>query len=472
MATHRWAFWEYAAFNWGLHANKSCSSRAEIPLKEFAFSQHLLGTWASYVVFSRLRDVETTRNSTLEWIKLASFVNEGASPLHIATIYGLRGLAQECLARGLNGNMRDATGTTPFMLAAANNRDDMLRMMLATKSLDINILDENGHSALYHAGRFSHVDVFRFLLGCPAINPSAGRVLECIGPYNYSAEVCEVVRMLLARPDFDLYTQPHQSSVDALSAVVRGFCAGDLEVAQALVSRPGFHARKASYEETTMNDNLAYMSNTDYDACFVGEESMKGQCNIPAMILLEKTFPHVSDLWAMRLVWPFVFFAHAGFYLPPARDGDGDSESESDFDWPTEAALESLISNGYISSSVQIAEGTTATNVRDPFGIYFYDDEQATLQHAFRATLQSQGISFSTTDSKGRGFAHAACGTEWESRLVAISLLFLLSIGADINLADKEGRTPLHGLVTWADRDLVEMLVSLGANPRAVDNDG
>ncbi len=473
---HRWPFWQYAALNWGLHATESCVGLAEMPLRDFAFSQDLLNVWASYVMFSRLSGEKLTGVYDSGWMKLAPFVDVGAGPLHLATIYDLRGVAQECLARGFDGNMRDGKGTTPFMLAAANGRENILKMLLGIESLDINLLDENGNSALYHAGRNSNVEVLRFLLSCPAIDVNAGRVLECIHPYSVngsSSETSQAISMLLAHPDFDLHTQPHASVIDTLVTVSRGFLAGDLDLARVLVGRPDFHVRHSSHEETELNNTLAYMRNTDYDWCFI-DQDLDGMSNIPAMILLlEKIFPDVSDLEPMRLLWPFVYFAHAGLYYPSVDDGndgsDGDDGSETDFDWPSKAALASLASEGYISSPVQPAGRTTENRVL--FGLYFFDDELASLQRGFRASMQNQGISFSTTDSKGRGFIHAVCAL-WEPGFVAVSLLFLLAIGTDVNLRDNSGQTPLHYLVAWSDLYLVRFLVFAGADPRAIDNDG
>ncbi len=471
----KWPFWQYAALNWGLHATQSCVGLAETPLRDFAFSQDLLNLWSGYVIFSRHNGERSTGVDNSGWTKLASFVNEGASPLHIAAIYDLKGIAQECLTRGLDGNMRDGKGTTPFMLAAANGREYLLRMLLDTEFLDVNLLDENGHSALYHAGRSNNLEVLRFLLSCPAVDINAGGVLECIEPYSVngsSSETSQAISTLLAHPDFDLHRQPHASLIDTLVAVARGFGADDLDLARVLVSRPDFHVRKSSYEESELNDTLAYIRNTDYDVGFL-DQAMDGMLNIPAMILLlEKTFPDVSDLDPMRLLWPFVYYAYAGFYCPPARNtNEDDDDSELDFDWPSEEALASLASKGYISAHLDVHPGEGSRGSRDLYGMYFYDDEQASLQHAFRAHMQSQGISFLTTDSKGRGFVHAACAL-WEPGFVAISLLFLLSIGIDVDVRDNAGKTPLHYLAAWAELDLVEMLISAGADPGATDNDG
>jgi ankyrin repeat protein len=48
----------------------------------------------------------------------------------------------------------------------------------------------------------------------------------------------------------------------------------------------------------------------------------------------------------------------------------------------------------------------------------------------------------------------------------------LLSAGAEVNVQDKNGKTPLHRAAIVGDVDIVKRLLSAGANPKIQDQDG
>ncbi len=61
-----------------------------------------------------------------------------------------------------------------------------------------------------------------------------------------------------------------------------------------------------------------------------------------------------------------------------------------------------------------------------------------------------------------------ACRTEYSASPENVAAL--LSAGADVNLADKDGWTPLHSCAVYNLPDLVPMLLAAGANPLQRDN--
>jgi ankyrin repeat protein len=48
----------------------------------------------------------------------------------------------------------------------------------------------------------------------------------------------------------------------------------------------------------------------------------------------------------------------------------------------------------------------------------------------------------------------------------------LVEVGADVNVRQRHGWTPLHGAVHMGDADLVRFLLSHGADPKAATDDG
>jgi len=50
--------------------------------------------------------------------------------------------------------------------------------------------------------------------------------------------------------------------------------------------------------------------------------------------------------------------------------------------------------------------------------------------------------------------------------------LLLMSSGAQVNVSDSDGITPLHMAVDQAQKDLIELLIQKGADVNARSNDG
>lgn len=163
-----WPFLDYAAFYWGFHARVSCIGPAETALKDFAFSQQLLDNWADHICRKSEDFRKEYSPERVEWKKHALRVSLTSSPLHVAAIYGLTGLAQEYLARGLNANLRDDNGATALILAAGTPKASVgvLDLLFMTaQNLDLRILDSQGRSALYHAAIGGSPALFGYLLG-------------------------------------------------------------------------------------------------------------------------------------------------------------------------------------------------------------------------------------------------------------------------------------------------------------------
>ncbi|KAK1757325.1 hypothetical protein QBC47DRAFT_154070 [Echria macrotheca] len=466
--THQWPFWEYAAWNWGLHAanaDKSCVGLAEEPLRDFVFSPGLLFPWLSYGALSH----PFYQSSEFQ----TSLLTETSGPLHVAVVYGISSLVKECLFRGFTGNERDGNAATPFMLAAANNRQDTLKVLLEAGFRDINSVDNHGHSALFYAMRSRRTEAFRFLLRRPSIDVNTGNVLDAVEETRHDIPQ-PVISMLLSHPGFDLQPQSHRSVIYTLFHLARECKAGYLELTEGLLRRPDFHIRQADYEVRQFWETLRDISRCRF---FIDRpHNQYASAEMPAKILLiEKTFPgHICSLEALNLIWRFVYFALAGTYQPPGPTlGRLGVYTPADrdvlMDWPQEEALASLTTEGYIASSYWRGMGVNGA----PWGMNILC-EMDDSWHAFRAKIQSYGISLSTTDSQGRGFIHAICGVRpyWYGYDPAAPLVFLLRMGVDINLRDKAGQTPLHYLVSWGDAELVKTVISWGADPRAIDNEG
>ena len=454
---HQWPFWEYAAGYWGIHAGRSCAGEAESSLRDFAFSRESLKLWSEYMIY-KFKDRSYMAESS-EWKRFASFVSQDTSLLHIASIYGLDRAVQECLTMGFEVNQRDGNGATAFMLAAGNGWDAILTLLLAARSLDVNIRDQEGRTALCYAVENKHETMVRLLLGHPAVNVNAGRALEFASPYRCTLEESEVMLpLLLSHADFNLQAQSHKMVIDAISGLARYPC---FDLLRTLLRRPDFQTRKSTVEENEMNDTYNYWLNTDYDIDFFAKE-LDAVYETPRVIaLVEKTFDKFPDSMAPKVLWPFVYYAFAGY---PSRPADTDAESDPELQADRRSDSESSTQSGVPMSTAP-----------DVYGMSFWDNSSGDLRRVLRNGFEADGISFSSLDSKGRSFLHNVCMLGSDAVMKIDCVQFLLENGAEPNLRDETGRTPLHYAAASKEEvapGIVRALISAGADPRASDNDG
>jgi len=217
-----------------------------------------------------------------------SLMTSKSSPIHIAALYVIMSLIRECLARGTDGNQRDANGATAMMLAAAMNRLDIVRFLLQTgTTLETNAVDNKGRSALFYAGQGESVELFRSLLEHPAVDVNSGMALS-IGE-RYAAMLAGTPRLLLAHPEFSLHEHPRELVIEFMEMLAYNGLDEELEM---LASHPGFQIKGADDE-----DLLERIYNCIFTSKYVLGWFPRGISGFPSIVLLlEKTVAHVDSL--------------------------------------------------------------------------------------------------------------------------------------------------------------------------------
>jgi ankyrin repeat protein len=244
----------------------------------------------------------------------------------------------------------------------------------------------------------------------------------------------------------------------AISGLGRYMCFDPLRT---LLRRPDFQIRKSTAEKNAMNDIYNYWLYTDYELESWSKKSDR-MYEVPVVAaLLEKTFDEIPDSLAPRVLWPFVYYAFAGY---PSRTADTDAESGQDLD------------ADHGSDSVSLTQSSIPESTApDVYGVSVWDNSSGDLRRGLRNKLEVEGISFSSLDSKGRSFLHNVCMLGSDAIMNIDCVQFLLKNGAEPNLRDETGRTPLHYAAASKEEvapKIVRALISAGADPRASDNDG
>lgn len=130
-------------------------------------------TDSTTALFDAIAGGETAKTSALLTAKpfLVFFrLPDGSTPLHIASLWGTLGAAQELAKRGADINARDGRGLTPLHYALKNPTARFLRRsrniatFLIEKGAGVNISTPEGDTALHFAARAADAELCNLLL--------------------------------------------------------------------------------------------------------------------------------------------------------------------------------------------------------------------------------------------------------------------------------------------------------------------
>lgn len=102
---------------------------------------------------------------------------EGHTALHYASEKNMLSEARTILERGADPDARSYRGWSPLNFAAARGHTDMVRLLLKTGKVDINVNPEDGQPPLAAAAVKGHKDIFDMLISHPDIDIEV--VLSC-----------------------------------------------------------------------------------------------------------------------------------------------------------------------------------------------------------------------------------------------------------------------------------------------------
>ena len=172
-------FYNYAAKNWGLHAQQvqtpcqevitflkssvkvEASSQALFVDKHFAgFPKHMTGLHlAAYF------GVDYAAQFLLDNISLNMKDEYGRTPLSYAADKGHNTFIQILLEARADTELKDRDYRTPLSYSASNGHEDAMKMLLENSRVDLNSCDMQGQTPLAWAAMNGHEAIIKLLLG-------------------------------------------------------------------------------------------------------------------------------------------------------------------------------------------------------------------------------------------------------------------------------------------------------------------
>ncbi|CRL25027.1 Ankyrin repeat-containing domain [Penicillium camemberti] len=460
-------FLEYAAHNWHIHIRRAVSAGEDMAL----VYTMLDAFFAERRIFTGWR--------VMAWPKGAT---RGITALHVAAWAGLSGYAAHLLERGVIIEARDACENTALYWAATSGHHDVVQVLLANGA-DPNAEHKEGYNALHMAAKKNHAAVAKLLLTadvdplipktkekpgrrCGNAPTSRGDTPLMYACYNGHAEtVAEFLPFLK-----NIHTC-HQALCWAANA-------GQYAVVELIIQHPGVDVNGTCRGETAL-----------FAAC-----CGSGDVNTIRALLRAGADPNI-------------LCAQAGKMIPRYTRR---SNNHADQD-PTRGntALHAICGSGKIGGTVSPAgvdsllQAGANVHVRSPIGKtalhYACDYHKANVVKM----LLEAGADPTAEDDSGATPLHTEGKRDEELLPVLLGtgtvdinkaigktkktpLLFrlqgfnmnrvlaFLEYKPDVNIADTSGNGPLHKVLAKYETHggVIHALISLGANPNAMNNEG
>ena len=364
----------------------------------------------------------------------------GVTPLLLASANGRPAMIALLLEAGANTNLAAASGEVPLMAAARTGNLETVQMLL-DRGADVNYtVPGNGQSALMWAISERHSNVARRLVERGA--DMHARSTGGYSPILFAARAgdLESARMLVAAGADVNDKTPDQTSA-LIVAVVRGHTALAIELlergADPNASATGYtalHWASGSWETEMTGPN-------GIDA--QGDEEWRSLAGIPAgkMELIRALLAHGADPNAKLAKTP----PRAGYTQLPVEHrvmGVNPYPGATPYLLAAMAAdvdvMRLLAENG-ADPKLAANDGTTALMVAAGLGRYLAESRVTELRALAAAKLALElGSDINAVNDAGSTALHGAAHTKADT-----IIKFLAASGADLNVRNKRGQTPL-----------------------------
>ncbi|KGO39178.1 hypothetical protein PEXP_046520 [Penicillium expansum] len=460
-------FLEYAAHNWYIHICRAVSAGADM-----ALVYHMLDTFfAEKQMFTAWRVMAWPRNAT-----------RGITALHVAAWAGLAGYAAHLLERGDDIEARDACQNTPLYWAATSGHGDVVQVLLANGA-DPNAEQKEGYNALHLAAKKNHAAVAKLLLAA-GVDPLTPKTQEAPGRRCGNAPTSRGHTPLMYAcfnghvetvAEFLPFLENTCGSVQALNWAAN---AGQCAVVELIIQQPGADV------------NATYRGDTPlFRACF--REDEKTICSLlragadPNIFCENARSEFARGMYVMRSS-KTPEDPERGHVALHVLCGSGKRGGQA-----LPACVNFLLQAG---ADVHVRSPTGKTALHYACEYHKADVVKKLIEAGADPTAEDDsGATPLHTEGQrdaellpvllGTGVVdiNKAIGKTGKTPLLCRlqgfrldRVLAFLEYKPDVNIADTLGNGPLHKIFTIYENHggVIDALLSLGANPNAMNNEG
>jgi ankyrin repeat protein len=448
----------------------------------------------------------------------------GYTALHLAAQAGEAAAIARLIAGGANAGTVTATGATPLMLAAASGHADAVKLLLEQTGGDANAAESaNGETALMFAAALDRADAIRELLAHGADAARTSRLVDLTGVSAPEETLQNTIRDAQNAKSASVSGAPRPAAAPAPSAaagrgvagVTRSFAFNELIGTQGGLTALHFAARQGSARSVAvLVEHGAHVNATSpgdgVTPLLVA--AVNGQYDIAKYLLAHGADPNlanaggVTPLYAvLNIEWtPRMFYPQPRAQLQQETsyldlmsallDKGADPNARlSRKTWFTQYNFDLLrVDDGGATPFWRAAYASDITAMKLLLK-YGADPAIATTKPFSRPRGTDADRDAPAVDTTGRplptggpgippllaaagagygeGFAANAHRFAPTGMLAAVKFL-VEDLHVDVNARDHEGNTALHNAAARGDNEMIEYLVSKGADVKAVNRAG
>jgi ankyrin repeat protein len=450
----------------------------------------------------------------------------GYTALHLAAQAGEAAAMARLIAGGANTGAPTSTGATPLMLASASGKADAVRLLLE-QSTDPNAVESaNGETALMFAAALDRTDAVRELLTHGADPARTSKVIDLTGVTAPEEKLQNTIRdaqnakSANASQSVSGAARPVPAPAPAaagkgVAGATRSFTFNELIGAQGGLTALHFAARQGSARsvEALVEHGATVNALTPGDAVSpLLIASVNGQFDIAKYLLAHGADPNLANAggvtplyavlnieWAPRMFYPqpraqlqqqTSYLDLLTLMLDKGADPNARLSRKT---WFTQYNFDLLrIDDGGATPFWRAAYASDIAAMKLLLR-YGADPEIATVKPFSRPRGTDADRDAPAVDISGRplptggpgippllaaagsgygeGFAANAHRFAPTGMLAAVKFL-VDELHVDVNARDHEGNTALHNAAARGDNEMIEYLVSKGADPKAVNRTG
>ena len=446
----------------------------------------------------------------------------GYTALHLAAQAGEAGAMARLIAGGANVGALTTTGATALMLASASGKADAVRLLLEQPSDPNAVEAANGETALMFAAALDRADAVRELLAHGADPMRTSKMVDLTGVTAPEEMLQNNIRDAQNAKSASVSGAPRAAAEPAatpagrgVAGVTRSFAFNELIGIQGGLTALHFAARQGSARSVEAlvehGVNINELSPGDHVSPLL-IASVNGQYDIAKYLLAHGADPNLANAggvtplyavlnieWAPRMFYPQpraqlqqqtsyldlmtalldkhadpnarlsrkTWFTQYNFDLLRVDDGGATPFWRAAYASDV-AAMKLLLQYGAdpaIATTKPFARPRGTDADRDAPAVDVSGRPLPTGGPGIPPLLAAAGAGY------GEGFAANAHRFAPTGMLAAVKFL-VEDLHVDVNARDHEGNTALHNAASRGDNEMIEYLVSKGADPKAINRAG